>query len=278
MGSSATINLSNINISPCRLTFGGVDLGAVEGDVTVTTEVPMSEIKVAQLGATVVDMVSNGGNLRIKARLLEVTPAQLKRLLPNMAQIGSTGVYAYNNIGDKFSSYAKELILHPLSQNDADKSKDVLFYKAVATGVGEIPYSNETITGFEIEFVALPDFTTSPARFAFLGDPAIGITNASAAGAVAGGGNVGNGTVGSIAVSNAATKTETITLTCIDEATNGGEFHVTGSSPARSLGVASVGSLFTADDSSIQFLISDGATDFAEGDSFTIATTAANYI
>lgn len=277
MGSSATINLSNISISPCRLTFDGVDLGAVEGDVTVTTEVPISEIKVAQLGATVVDMVSNGGNFRIKARLLEVTPAQIKRLLPNMAQVGSTGVYAYNNIGDKFSSYAKELILHPLGKNDADKSADVKFFKAVATGMGEIPFGNETITGFEIEFVALPDFTVSPARFAFFGDPAIGVIAASAAAPVAGA-NTGNGTVTGVTVSNSATKTETITLTCIDEGTNAGEFHVTGSSPSRSLGVATVGVLFTADDSCIQFTINDGATDFAEGDSFTIATTAANYI
>lgn len=277
MGSFATINRNNISISPVRVTFDGVDLGAVEGDVTVTTEVPMSEIKVAQLGATVVDMVSNGGNYRIKMRLIEVTAAQIKRLLAPMAQVGSTGVYAYNNIGDKFSNYAKQLVIHPLGKNDADKSQDWLFYKAVATGSGEIPYGNETITGFEIEFVALPDFTVSPARFGFYGDPAIGAINASAAAAVAGA-NTGNGTVSGIAVSNANTKTETITLTCVDEGTNAGEFHVTGSNPARSLGIATVGVLFNADDSCISFTINDGATDFVEGDSFTIATTAANYI
>jgi hypothetical protein len=277
MGSSATINLSNISISPCRLTFDGVDLGAVEGDVTVTLEQFNSPIKVAQLGNSDVDNVSNGMNLRIKARLLEVTPAQIKRLLPSAALIGSTGVYMYNNVGDKYSTYAKQLVLHPLSKNDADKSQDILFYKATVVSPGEIPFGNETIIGFEVEFVALPDFTTSPARFGFYGDPAIGVIAASAAAPVAGA-NTGNGTVTGVTVSNAATKTETITLTCVDEAVNGGEFHVTGSSPSRSLGVATVGVLFTADDSSIQFTINDGAVDFIESDSFTIATTAANYV
>lgn len=278
MGSFANINLSNISISPCKLIYDGVDLGAVEGDVTVTIEQFQSPIKIAQLGNSDVDFVSNGMNLRIKARLLEVTPAQVKRLVPSSALIGSTGVYMYNNIGDKYSNYAKQLILHPLSKNDSDKSQDILLYKAVVVSPGEIPFGNETIVGFEVEFVALPDFTVSPARFGFYGDPSVGIVDASAGSPVAGGSNVGNGTVTGVVVNNQFTKTETITLTCIDEATNGGEFHVTGSNPSRSLGVAIVGTLFTADDNCIQFTINDGSIDFAEGDSFTINTTAANYI
>lgn len=277
MGSFATIDNSKISISPVRLKFNGVDLGACEGDVTVTAEDFTSEIKVAQLGNSIVDLVSNGKNYRIKARLLEVSPAQLKKALPSTSLIGSTGVFADNNIGLKYSGFAQQLILHPLANDDADLSGDWLFYKAVVASPIELPYGNETVTGFDIEFLALPDFTTQPARFAFFGDTAVGLIAASAAAAVAGGGNVGDGTVGSVTVSNAATKTETITLTCIDEAVNGGEFHVTGGD-GRSLGVATVGSPFTADDSSIGFTISDGATDFAEGDSFTIATTAANYV
>jgi len=277
MGSFATIDANKISISPVRLTYNGVDLGGVEGDVTVTTEDFTSEIKVAQLGNTIVDLVSNGKNWRIKARLLEVSPAQLKKAMPANSLIGATGLYADNNIGQKYSTFASQLVLHPLDKDNADKSGDMLFYKAIAASPVEIPYGNETITGFDIEFLALPDFSTQPAKFAFFGDPAIGVVAASAAAPVADGGNTGDGTVTAVSVSNAATKTETITLTCVDEAVNGGEFHVTGSAPVRSLGLAVVGTPFTADDLSIGFTINDGATDFAEADFFTIATTAANF-
>jgi len=276
--SFATITTTNISISPVRVTYDGVDLGATEGDVTVSVETPNSEIKVSQYGDSIIDLVNRGNIVKAKFRLVEVTAANLKHLFPAAFKVGSTGLYVASNVGYKLSAYAKVLLLHPLEKSDADLSKDVKFWKAVSMSPAEIPYGPEVITGFEVEMLALPDFTPgAQARYAFLGDPSTGLTNASADAAVADVGNTGNGTVGSLVVANASTLTETITLTCVDEATNGGEFHVTGGD-GRSLGIATVGTPFTADDSSIGFTISDGATDFAEGDIFTIDTTAANYI
>lgn len=276
--SYATITTANISVSPVRISYDGIDLGAVEGDVTVSIEKPNAEIKVAQYGDSVIDLVNKGTLIKIKARLMEVTAANLKHLFPAAFKVGSSGMYFASNVGYKLSAYAKPLIIHPLDRADADLSRDIKLYKAVSMSPAEIPYGPEVVTGFEIEWMALPDFTSgAQARFAYFGDPTVGLINASAAAAVAGGGNVGNGTVGSIIVSNAATKTETITLLCIDEAANGGEFKVTGGD-GRVLGVASVGAAFVADDNSIALTISDGATDFAEGDTFTIATTAANYV
>lgn len=276
--SYATITTANISISPVRISYDGVDLGAVEGDVTVSIEKPNAEIKVAQYGDSIIDLVNKGTIIKVKARLLEVTAANLKHLFPAAFKVGSAGMYFASNVGYKLSAYAKPLVIHPLDRTDVDLSRDIKLYKAVSMSPAEIPYGPETITGFEIEWLALPDFTPgAQARYAYFGDPSTGLTAASAAAAVAGGGNVGNGTVGSVSVSNSATKTETITLLCIDEATNGGEFKVTGGD-GRVLGIATVGSPFTADDSCIVFTISDGATDFAEGDTFTIATTAANYV
>lgn len=278
MGSFATITTTNISISPVRVTYNSVDLGATEGDVTVSIELPNAEIKVSQYGDTLIDLVNKGAIVKAKFRLLEVTPANLKNLYPAAFKVGSTGLYVASNVGYKLSAYASALVLHPLEKADNDYSKDVKFFKAISMSPAEIPYSAENITGLDVEMLALPDFTPgAQARFAILGDPTVGLTNASAAAAVAGGGNTGNGTVGSITVYNATTLTETITLTCVDEGANSGEFHVTGGD-GRSLGIATVGVAFTADDNSITLTISDGATDFAEGDTFTIATTAANWI
>ena len=121
--------------------------------------------------------------------------------------------------------------------------------------------------------MVLPDDSVQPERFFTHGDPSIGLVAASAAAAVAGA-NTGNGTVSGISVNNAYTKTETITLTCIHASTNAGIFQVSGSLSGP-LGNATVGVGFSSNP--IALLINDGSTDFIVGDSFTIATSAANY-
>lgn len=84
--------------------------------------------------------------------------------------------------------------------------------------------------------------------------------------ASAAGGNTGNGTVGSISGRFGA-PAETITLTAITAAANGGTFRVEGTESGN-LGVATVGVAFNS--GTIGFTIADGATDFVVGDKFTI--------
>ena len=81
--------------------------------------------------------------------------------------------------------------------------------------------------------------------------------------------------MGSVVVYNGFTKTETITATCVTAVGAGGVFHVSGSiSGAR--GLATVGVSFVVPE--ISFTIADGTPDFIIGDSFTVATVAANYV
>jgi hypothetical protein len=80
--------------------------------------------------------------------------------------------------------------------------------------------------------------------------------------------------VTSIVAYNGFTKTETITLNCIQAIANSGKFEVIGSLSGY-LGLATVGSGFSSPQ--ISFLINDGASDFIVSDSFTIATVASNY-
>ena len=84
-----------------------------------------------------------------------------------------------------------------------------------------------------------------------------------------GGSNVGDGTVTGVDTTP-STVTETITLTCTATAADSGTFSVSGS-VTGALPDATVGVPYTS--SVISFTINDGATDFAVGDSFTIATT-----
>lgn len=84
-----------------------------------------------------------------------------------------------------------------------------------------------------------------------------------------GGTRTGNGTLTAIEASPTSV-TETWTLTCTATATNGGTFSVVGS-VTGSVGSATVGTPFTH--AKITFLINDGATDYASGDTFTIPVT-----
>ena len=82
--------------------------------------------------------------------------------------------------------------------------------------------------------------------------------------------NTGNGTCGSVA-GGARTIPETWTLTCVTAATNAGKFSVIGSVTGR-IADATVAVAYAS--SLINFTIADGSTDFAVGDSFTIAVAA----
>lgn len=91
----------------------------------------------------------------------------------------------------------------------------------------------------------------------------------------AGGGNTGNGTCTAVAGGSKSVP-GTYTITCIIAATNGGIFQVTGPAgndlgTVQITGGAGGTGVFVSDQ--INFTLTDGATDFVAGDSFTVAVT-----
>ena len=276
--SFATVTTNNMELSPMRVKFNGVDLGGTLDKVVVHIEVGKSPIKADQSGETERDRRVSKQGFKVSTKLTEIrNKDQWKVAFPSMREVVSglnKAIYVEAAIGASDQAAAGILLLHPLSKADADLSGDYKFYKAVAAEVSEISYGPTEQAGLKVEWLILPDDSVQPERFFFHGDPTIALTAASAGAAVAGGGNTGNGTVSAISVSNAYTKTETITLTLIHAATNSGIFQVSGSL-SGALGNATVGVGFTSNP--ISFLVNDGATDFAIGDTFTIATVASNY-
>jgi hypothetical protein len=96
------------------------------------------------------------------------------------------------------------------------------------------------------------------------------ITAANALTPTATSGNTGNGTIGSVTVTSAAVSGSY--LLAITEATaNGGKFEVH-TPTGQLLGEGTVGQAFTG--GGITFTLSDGSTDFAVGDGFTLAVKA----
>lgn len=276
--SYASVTPSNFELTPCRVTFKGVDIGATLGNVVVKTETSLSDLKADQYGSTVLDRRTSGHKVTIETEFAEVRFKDNWKILFPMHKLvtqGSSTLFLFDSqIGASQLSFAGELVLHPLSLPDSDKSEDFLIYLATAQGKADYSHSPTEQVKLKCTWDMYPDFSTLPPRFYIFGDPSVGAIPATAGAATAGTGNTGNGTVSGIAVYSGTTVTETITLSCVTPGLNDGTFYVQGSQ-SGALGLASVGTTFNSD--VISFTINDGTTDFVTNDNFAISTTAANY-
>lgn len=275
--SNSTITVANMELSPVRMIYKGVDLGGTLGNCAIAIEAKKAPIKADQMGETILTNRVSGQMMSITAELGEVQlKDNWKVCFPWINLITSGGnklVYADSQIGRDDVTDAGLLVLHPLSKADADKSSDYNIYKALSSGKSDIVYGPSGQAKLKVVFNVFPDFATIPARFLTYGDPAIGLIHASAASAVYTG--TGNGTLTSVSVFDTTTKTETITIKNVTPQSNAGIFFVSGS-VSGALGLATVGVPFVSNQ--IAFTLNDGTVDFILNDQFTIATTAANYI
>jgi hypothetical protein len=275
--SSATVNPNSLELTPMRVTYNGVDLGATLSNVVITPKATKAPLKADQLGTTIIDQRVSGHEMMVVTEIAEIkNKDRLKVAFPWINEVTSgpnKQLYADSQVGRSDQSDAQELILHPLSLADVDLSGDWKFYKAVAMGDGEFTYGPEGQVKVKVTWRILPDFTTNPPRFFVHGDPSIGLVAASVGTVTYSG--TGNGTMTGKTAFTGVTKTETITATCIHATTDGGIFEVIGSLSGN-LGNAYVGVGFVSP--YVAFTINDGSTDFIVGDQFTIPTVAGNYV
>lgn len=276
--SFATVQTQKMELTPCRVTYKGVDLGGTLDGVTVNVEFEKSDILADQSGSTVRDRRVSGLKVTVETSLAQTQDKDLwKKVFPHAYLVddglGNKIMYFTSRLGDSDLANAGELILHPLSKPDADKSGDFKFFKAAPDAKSSIVFSPTEQSKLKVVWNIMPDDTVQPERFFLYGDPSIGLINASFDPPVFAGS--GNGTISGISVFNGLTKTETITIKCIATNTNGGIFDVSGSLSGH-IGVAYVGVTFVSN--VIAFTLNDGTIDFAVNDQFTIQTNAANYV
>lgn len=279
--SYSNVNPANLELTPMRVTFNGVDLGGTLGNVLVTPKYVKAPLMADQYGKTVLDRRVSAVEITVTTELAEVlNKDNWKVVFPHAKEVtsGTKLIQWVNAIGDSDLSHSAQLLLHPLSKADADLTENYLFYKACSSAESEITYSPEGQAKLKIVWNILPDTSVSPAVFFIYGDPAVGLVAATAGSPSFTG--TGNGTMGSVVAYSGITKTETITATCVTAVANGGIFFVSGSL-SGALGLATVGISFipvSPDPAVISFTIADGSTDFVVGDQFTVATVAANYV
>lgn len=279
--STANVTVTNIPLSPMRVTFNGVDLGATSGGVDISLKTDFADITCDQFGKTVLDSRVSGYAYQIKFSLDEVLKKDnWKVAFPSIKEVGSgTAIYQDSQIGASLLGAAHVLVLHPLDHADTDKSADFTFYLAACKGAPQLKYTADKQVSLAVDMIVFPDTSVSPARFYFYGDTANGLVAASAAVPTYAG--TGNGTCTSVSV-GALTKSETITILCVGvPAANKSNWFVSGSL-SGSLGMADItsgttGGTVNFTSGQINFTLTDGTVDFIVGDQFQIVTTAANY-
>jgi hypothetical protein len=286
--SSATVTTTNMELSPMRVSYGvagsEVDLGGTLGNVLLDVKYMKSDLRADASGSTVRDRRISGMEFKVTTELSEIqSKSTWGVVFPHATKIG-TGVGSLSAIrfddamGGSDLAVAKQLILHPLSKADADKSTDYTFFKAVASEESAITYGPTEQSRLKIVWNILPDESVVPNRFFRFGDTTIVQTPASAGSPSFVG--TGNGTLTSVVVSNVYTKTETITVTCLGvPVANKSNWSVIGS-VSGVIGIAQItsgspGGSVNFVSNQISFTLTDGSTDFVAGDQFTIATTAA---
>lgn len=277
--SNANVNTQKLDLGPVRVTYGGVDLGGTLSNVTVNVKYDKAELKMDQTGTTIVDKRIAGLIITVETELAQVQDKTTwKKAFPTANLVTSGGNQAIifqNQLGTSDYDNSQILILHPLNKANADLSNDYKFYKAYPNEESSIVYGPTEQARLKVSWNIYPDVGVTGYPQMFFGDPAIGLI-AAVAGSPVAGANTGNGTVTSVAVFSGFTLTESITLTCVGiPGANQSTWSVSGSISGP-LGIATAGVGFSSN--VIAFLINDGSTDFVINDSFTIATTAANYV
>lgn len=276
----------SIFMSAAAIKVDGIDVGLVSG-VKITIKELTAPVHSDQFGKYLLNEYFVGQEATGECTFDEFNPQKMKLAFPQSALTNMGAVYKLSfgkQIGDDYLSIAKPFQIIPMNDDLTNKQRNYYFWKGVFTGESTIDYKPDGKLVLKAKMKFFIDVTQPQGvQLGYMGDPAAGaIVHAALAAAVAGIGNVGNGTVSGLVPNDLFTKTETWTLTCIHTVLHGGIFSVVGSvSGAKgnaTVGSAYVSNIITPANSEIGLTINNGLVDFAIGDSFTIAATAANYV
>lgn len=141
------------------------DLGATDGDISLSIEESMTDVTTHQNGTIPVDSIITGRTISVSLTLKEVTKAKIARiiqlsggdtLLPNGSSATALSGFGTGGLFRSVYVFANRLRLHPVAKSSADKSEDIVMPKAKIK-FGEMTFSGENILMLPLEIVAYPD-------------------------------------------------------------------------------------------------------------------------
>ncbi len=153
------MDLSKVEIAgPCRITFGGIDLGHTLDGVEIEINRQMADVIVDRYGDTPVDKVLTGTTATAKFKLAQFDNRQLDTALPEGQNIDTVTLDQTSfgtDAGYNLRQDAKQLVIHPLKYAVGDLSHDVTFYLAVSTEPVTLPFMVKDQLAVEVTMTAL---------------------------------------------------------------------------------------------------------------------------
>jgi hypothetical protein len=163
------VNISNFDVGAAQITLGGTDLGGVRG-VTLTVETEVVDMGVDQYGNSLLDQATSSERVSVEIGIAEHDIDRFKDAIPAATKENAKLVTVGRTASHRLEQYAKELIIHPLSQGTS-KDRDITIYKAISNGSFELSYSPEEQRIFTVTFHGLIDLTKDDGNLLFaIGD------------------------------------------------------------------------------------------------------------
>lgn len=91
-------NTNNVRLGPCRVFFGGVDLGYTQGGVEVEVKTETHPVMVDQFGKSLINELILGRTVSVKAPLAETTLDNLVRIMPGASIVQTGGSLATGSV------------------------------------------------------------------------------------------------------------------------------------------------------------------------------------
>ena len=161
---AAVFDLSRVMRGPAEVRVDGVAVGRTEGPVRVRFTPLLREDSCAHTGASPVDFVTIGLRAEVVVPMAEYVIENVLLAMPQAGYaVGYGGGYAYLGAlpGARLSGSASTITIHPLARGENDASEDVTLHSAVAVGLTELEYSEDSDRIMEARFVGLADVSRS---------------------------------------------------------------------------------------------------------------------
>lgn len=181
-----SINTQAIHLGACKIwywdTNGWVAIGATFGGTTITYSPQFYDLKIDQLGETVVKKILQGEIANIRFGIAEQGLAKLQLAIPFGTLYSSGGKQALgvgvNSGGDLLEKTIK-LRVHPInslgvnhSDDESYIENDFIVWKAGNAEPVELPFNPDSPRVYSVTMSIFPDLDQSPGRYLFvIGDP-----------------------------------------------------------------------------------------------------------
>lgn len=168
---------AKIGVGPCSVSWGAsspVDLGQTSGDLSVSLDANTQEITTEQEG--LVDEILLNHLLTVTVPLAYTDKETLASVMPWATLVenttsGESKLEISKDVNKQLSTFADQLILHPLALEDADLSFDINVMKCYPVpGPINLTYSRTGQRVAEVTFKALED---TDGNMVVIGDPSI---------------------------------------------------------------------------------------------------------